>query len=245
MRSLSTAELLHVWETHLDAAPVNRSLALLNAAAATEEPDLDALTIGQRDARLLQLRESLFGSKLSNTANCPSCQEKVEWESDINDFKQQPQSNLDDTPLFQVLVDGFEVVFRLLVIADFFQLQAGWPIEENEKLLLQQCMVVIKKNGEPCQFEDLPAHIHEAVEERLANEDPQADIRISLACPVCLHEWQAPFSIERFLWSEIHEWIKDLLQEVYILAKHFGWSEREILSMSPQRRRLYLQMIFA
>ena len=43
--------------------------------------------------------------------------------------------------------------------------------------------------------------------------------------------------------QEIHAWAKRTLREVHTLASAYGWSEREILSMSAVRRALYLEMV--
>jgi len=51
------------------------------------------------------------------------------------------------------------------------------------------------------------------------------------------------FDILTYLWSEIEDWAQRLLLEVHTLALAYGWSERDILAMSPRRRRLYLEMV--
>ena len=43
--------------------------------------------------------------------------------------------------------------------------------------------------------------------------------------------------------SEIDAWARTILYQVHLLASVYGWSESEILALSPWRRHLYLQMI--
>ncbi|MEX6688174.1 hypothetical protein QTN47_11745 [Danxiaibacter flavus] len=242
MRSLTAPELLQVWENGLQHSQTDRSLALLQYASSKDDTNPATLSIGQRDARLLQLRKWMFGSKLLNTAVCPSCGEKVEWENDVNDFMLQHSHATSD---FQIKVDDFELRFRLPVSADIKQVQKGCTDEENELILLRQCLLEIKRDNEPCLVEDLPRYVLDALEERISKEDAQADITVLLTCPACAHEWLSHFDIQSYLWTEINAWAKNMVQEVYVLARHFGWSEHDILNMSPQRRQLYLQMIFA
>src|SRR5262245_3031909 len=65
MRALSGGELLAVWDLGPGRGLVERMLALLSAAC-DESPDaLAGLTIGERDARLLTLREWAFGPRVS------------------------------------------------------------------------------------------------------------------------------------------------------------------------------------
>jgi hypothetical protein len=51
------------------------------------------------------------------------------------------------------------------------------------------------------------------------------------------------FDIISFFWKEIDHWVKHLLLDVHVLAKAYGWSENDILEISPWRRRIYLEMI--
>lgn len=243
MRSLTGSELLQVWENGLQSSQTERSLALLKYASSKEDINPATLSIGRRDARLLQLRKWMFGSKLLNTAVCPACGEKVEWENDVNDF--MLQHSHDAVPDFQITVDDFELRFRLPVSSDMKRLQKDYTDEENELILLRQCVLEITRDNVTCLVDDLPRYVLDVVEERISREDAQADITVLLACPACAHEWLSHFDIQSYLWTEINAWAKNMIQEVYVLARHFGWSEHDILNMSPQRRQLYLQMIFA
>jgi hypothetical protein len=43
----------------------------------------------------------------------------------------------------------------------------------------------------------------------------------------------------------VEDWASRLLLEVHALASVYGWSERDVLNLSPRRRRLYLDMVGA
>ena len=53
------------------------------------------------------------------------------------------------------------------------------------------------------------------------------------------------FDIGAFFWSEIDAWAGRILQQVHVLASAYGWSERDVLALSPVRRQLYLGMVGA
>src|SRR4051812_44857224 len=106
MRALTTPELLQVWELGLQRSRVDRALTLLYIACSKDDGDPATLSIGQCDARLLQLREWMFGSKLLNTANCPACRQKVEWENNVKDFMLQSIVQSAPTKRFELSVDG-------------------------------------------------------------------------------------------------------------------------------------------
>jgi hypothetical protein len=80
MRPLSSAELLHAWEQGLAEPASRRAVALLSVACPEVSPEtVAAWSIGERDARLLTLREWTFGSHLLSVANCSACGERLEW----------------------------------------------------------------------------------------------------------------------------------------------------------------------
>ena len=89
----------------------------------------------------------------------------------------------------------------------------------------------------------LPESVIQALNRRIEELDPQAEVRINLCCPVCSYRWEVFFDIASFLWAEINEWAVRMLQTVHKLARAYGWSEREILNLSPVRRQLYLGMV--
>src|SRR5215469_17248151 len=79
MRPIPVPELLNVWERGLTALPYERALTILSAACPESSRDeLAQLSIGRRDARLLQLREWAFGADLVILTVCPSCQQVLE-----------------------------------------------------------------------------------------------------------------------------------------------------------------------
>src|SRR5215472_12486842 len=79
MHTLSTASLLDVWEDGLSRPPAQRAVELLAAAYPESSRESFAmLSIGQRDARLLALREELWGARMSAVAPCPNCRERLE-----------------------------------------------------------------------------------------------------------------------------------------------------------------------
>ena len=77
----------------------------------------------------------------------------------------------------------------------------------------------------------------------MANLDPDADINLALSCENCGKSWLTDFNIGTLLWDEIDAYARSLLAEVHSLASAYGWTESEILTLSPQRREIYLNMV--
>ncbi|MGO1500970.1 MAG: hypothetical protein ACTHWH_06760 [Marinobacter sp.] len=244
MKPLATEQLLNVWEQGLNQPLLQRALTLLVAAYPDRSPDAFAtMSIGQRDLLLLQLRERLFGQQLLNTAICPQCTERVEWQSRIADFVIAADSNHTNTDKFELKTEGYWLRFRLPNSLDIVAITTNGGAENPAQQLLLRCILEAEQGGVNCANEPLPDLVIQALAERIELLDPQADIRINLSCPGCSHSWFALFDIASFLWVEINGWAEQMLQAVYRLAAAYGWSERDILNLSPVRRQLYLGMV--
>src|SRR5437016_10180171 len=88
MHAHSATELLSVWELGNNQIPLQRALTMLAAASPEVSSDsLARLTIGQRDARLLALREMTFGSELTGVTDCPECRDKIELSFNCSDVR--------------------------------------------------------------------------------------------------------------------------------------------------------------
>jgi hypothetical protein len=224
MHALSATELLSVWESGSNQSPLLRALTILAAACPDASSEsLACLTIGQRDARLLALRERMFGAELTGITDCPECGENVELSFKCSDILSQPETEA-PTEL-SVQSDGREVRFRLPTSADLLAVNTSAQ-------LLERCLL---NRGNHQDF--VPVIL-----EKMSSADPMADIHFALNCPNCAHKWEAAFDIAAFLWREITAAARRLLREIHTLAFAYGWTESEILSLSSARRCAYLEM---
>ncbi|MET0461934.1 MAG: hypothetical protein ABW007_02225 [Chitinophagaceae bacterium] len=242
MRPLRSAELLDIWERFNRSNPVQKALSLLKVACSDGDPaDPALLNIGERDLRLLQLREWMFGSSMVNIASCPACRERLEWTTPIAALRYLPPPRA-DSPL-SFTYSNYAIFFRLPNTYDLAQIERLHHPERATKKILAACITAASRDGGVCEVADLPEDVFHLLDERMAEEDPQANIQMNLHCPHCSHEWQSRFDIVSYLWTEIDHWAKSMLLDIATLASAFGWSERDILSMSAHRRQLYLQII--
>ncbi len=244
MREPSAPELLGMWERGRTLAPLRRALELL-AAACPETPldTLAGLSIGQRDAKLLRLRERLFGQRVTGLVACSSCGGNVELTFDVQDVladsTKEPEAEV------SLSVEGYELRCRLPNSEDLAMAVEKQDLAGTRELILQRCLLSVRCDGRSAAYDQLPAAVLEVVSERLAEADPVADIQLAVSCPWCAHDWRAAFDIISFLWGEIDAWAKRVVYEVHTLARAYGWCERDILGLSAFRRQLYLQMVGA
>src|SRR6266851_9332143 len=88
MARLTASALLEVWERGRSLHPIDRALRLVAAAAPELPPDeIASLSLGERDARLLALREATFGGELPALADCPGCGERLEFDLSGGDLR--------------------------------------------------------------------------------------------------------------------------------------------------------------
>jgi hypothetical protein len=75
--------------------------------------------------------------------------------------------------------------------------------------------------------------------------DPLPALRLATPCPACGGESEHPVDLESVLVARLERRQRGLLREVHRLASRYGWTEREVMSLSAHRRRAYLEMIDA
>ena len=248
MAGLSDLDIVTVWSVAQPVHPAARGAALLRAVSPDSTFDEVArLPIGRRDARLLALRQQLFGSRLAAVTSCPACGLRVEAEIPLgslsvdaseNPRAQAPESGRPSTPSHVVASGDYRIEVRPPDTRDLVAI-AGAPDEESARaMLLGRCMT----GAEPAA---LPAEIVSDVVAAIAACDPGADVTIALACPECGHGWESSLDIAAFLWSEIDAAARRVLRDIHALAVAYGWSESEVLAIPPARRQLYLAMVSA
>jgi hypothetical protein len=243
VRAPSPSELLAAWERGVKRTPAERGVELL-ALASPETPtgELEALTVGERDRRLLDFRALVFGPELDGLAACPDCGERVAFSARVDAIRSQPARGAEE-PIV-LAVDGFRLRLRLPTSADLAAISRERDTGSAWARLLELCVVESRRYGAEAPVDTLPASVTEAVASRMAEADPQADVELELECPVCGNAWPATFDIAYFLWSELDGWSQRMLDDVHVLASAYGWSESEVLALGP-RRQLYLERVGA
>ncbi|RYE87733.1 MAG: phage baseplate protein [Hyphomicrobiales bacterium] len=216
-----------------------RALALLAAALPeTRVDELAGLSIGQRDASLLQLRELLFGPVLTAVTSCPSCGEQVE--STFRVAQVRVASDRPPDPSYAVDISGYRATFRLPNTCDLLKLADA---ETACDALFARCLTEVRDaDGAAVNPKSLTPAVIAGIAARMADADPQAEIELALVCPACEHRWPMVFDIAGFLWKELNAWALQTLRDVHTLARSYGWREADVLALSPTRRQAYLEL---
>jgi hypothetical protein len=235
----SEAEILRGFDLCDGHSDVDRAvLMLLWGYPERRLPELLALPIGARDSLLLALCERTFGDRVSGSALCPVCQQRSTFFLRASDLRLPPQQQ--ELPL--VLRHGdWELHYRLPTSYALRGAAACPDVESAADSIFRYCLLSARHKETPVSCTDLPIDICQRLGQALALADPQSEVLLSLRCAHCGHNWQSLFDIARFLWTELSHKAQRVFDEVHTLASKYGWSEQEILHMSPVRRRQYLQ----
>jgi hypothetical protein len=236
-RSLSPEKILEVWEAGRQQHELDRALTLLSAAyPGVSRDQLADLTIGERDGRLLWLREAVLGAGAAGISECPQCGDRVEFPLDTRTLEHAGEPS---STAREIEVNGTCVRFRLPTSRDMAEVLAAPEQSRGVRRLIERCVI------EPHVVDELSDEIVEALSQAILKADPRAEIIISLGCPNCGRRWELLFDIAHFFWNEIAAQAQRLVCEIDALARAYGWTEREILSLPAQRRRTYLEMLAA
>jgi hypothetical protein len=231
VQELSAAAVLDLWQAAERRRPVERALAL--AAAAGDAPraeELAALPVGRRDARILALHAALGGGALEATARCPGCGEQAEFEVDPEALLAAVREAPAPAP---VEVDGFVVAWRPPDSRDLAAAAGAGDAAAAERVLLERCVT------SPAS---LTAEARAALARAMAEADPLAEVLVGAACPGCGVEFVADVDVAGFVWAELRMHARRLLREVDALARAYGWTEAEVLSLDEHRRAAYLEL---
>lgn len=230
--ALTQPELLSIWERGEGARATRRALALLGGAAPDAAAENAAsMPIGRRDAALLDFRVALFGSTFAGITSCPACAADIELTFDASEVRRSPT----EQDLLELHIDDCIIDVRLPGTRDLIAIEHEMNLAHARDQLLARCI-----DRDPAS---LPQHVVDAILQTMAETDPQADVSLELTCPACEQVWREPFDIVTFLWTELASWARHLLADVHELASAYGWSESEILHLSPARRNVYLGML--
>jgi hypothetical protein len=236
---LSTRDIVRAWDWGQDKHPVDRALILLALACPELSHDtLADLTVGQRNGRLLALRERTLGPTLRSLASCESCGAALEFAVPIAALSDDDPAALEHS----LEHDGFRLRFRLPTSRDLAAVVGLDPAEAGRQLLVERCVLAAEYDGQPVAVGELPDALTAVLAEAVGDQDPLAEKRLRLTCAECGHRWSALFDIAAFFWTELDGVARRLMGDVATLARSYGWGEAEILAMSAARRQLYLEM---
>jgi hypothetical protein len=243
MLDLEEIDLFTAWERgRVASGSAGRALTLLAAACPDHSPaSLAQLTIGERDALLLTLREQLFGSRMRGLSNCAECNETLAIELDVQDLRVSAVGN--STIPMSVDEEDYVLSFRLPNTYDLLAIAGAGTVSSGRLILFDRLLISGTYKGTPVAPDKIPGTILNRMESSMAEAEPQADLQLNFVCDGCRCRNLTVFDIASYLWTEVEVWAIRTLREIHELARAYGWGEAEILRISPWRRRCYMELL--
>jgi len=229
---LGPRDVLAAWEAGSTQDRVRRAATLLAMVRGGLAGEAAALDIGSRDVLLAGLLCSVVGGHVPACADCPGCGVVLDVPVDAAAVAALPVHEPGEW--LCVVVDGVEVPFRLPTTADLIAV-GGLPADQARAVLLAACL-----GAEPGT---VPApETGAAVEMAMEQAAPAGAVDLIARCAGCGLESVLPLDVPALVWAEIEVQVSALLQDVHALATSYGWTEADVLELSPRRRALYLAM---
>jgi len=231
---------------------LSRCVRRIGGIEAARIDDIRDLTVGDREALLLHLRRLSFGERISSVTRCPApdCDEPMDLELEVRDLLLEPKEP-SAAPVGESRLDiagdaTWTVSYRAVTGADQEAIarRTRSGIEDAVQVLLDRCVLGITDiTGAPIPTGNAMGLLRNRLPQLLSDHDPQAEIRLSLRCPVCEHAFESIFDTASYLIAELSARGRTIFEEVHLIARRYHWSEEEILSLGVGRRRRYLALI--
>ncbi len=240
MQPLSDNDVLELWERGQRHSRHGRAMLLTEAALSELDTQACAqLPIGRRDTALLRLRMLTYGSTAACFLACPSCREDLEFELELDRLVLEPPDS--GASSGAVEYEGWSIAFGLPTTLDLHAVSVLDPGSARQALIGRLVTQAVHE-GMHIAVDELPDEVISLLEHELDRIDPQADVRLSQNCPACAHRFVAPFDIAEYLWTELDAHARELMREVHALARAYGWTEPDVLSLTRARRHAYLEL---
>ena len=250
MLALKGELLLAAWEAGLDKHPLDRGLLLLSIALPEcDHRQLAELTIAERNLLLLQLREATFGKTLQGFGTCSRCHAHLEFAAPVATIIEHLRTHFIKEPIVWS-EDGRQYRLRPVTTNDLLAATDAPSDTEAKDLLLKRCLCLTQESSESQTqaLSDellqaaLPAGIPHLVE-KFDELNASAELACAVRCPDCSNSEMLDLDVAQFVWIEVRSAAKRLLVEIHELAWAYGWSENEILRLTPQRRDAYIEIL--
>src|SRR5712691_11694415 len=156
--------------------PARRVTSVLAKCSNLAEPEAASLTVGEREALLLQLRRATFGERMACLLECPrpECREKMDLSITVADLLARQEGEV--SGIHEASFDGYLVRFRLPNGADQEAVAALAQTDDSQAVqaLLRRCVLEVARDGE--SPDAIPPAIVDRISDAMAALDPQAEI---------------------------------------------------------------------
>jgi hypothetical protein len=246
MQTLTRAGLLNLWETGCPMHPLDRALLAVEATAAKSAAAVADWPLGRRNRALAQLHATLFDRRLRGWTACPACRERLEFDVDAMALADRSETEGEQYITYHERRYRLPASRDLAALAAEFSSGSGSEPDLAARRLVERCHLTTEPRATQREASGTEPTLSETdideIGERMAAADPLAEILLHFDCPACSTPFEESLDLISFIWVEIERQALRLLRDVHTLAAAYGWSEPEILALTPARRAAYIEM---
>ena len=229
------ARALALWERAVGLDRWDRDDALLGALLGGPAAPQ---ALGARNAALLAIRNSVFDGQWPLRSRCPACGAELEFAADSLALARSLADIGTPASPASIPWHGDTMKLRVPMARDLRAISRHPDRCAAARALLARCIDGL----DPARLDD---EALDELERQIEALDPAAVVSFDLACPDCSHRWSAAVDVAEAVWSELRLAAERTLTDVDALARAYGWTEDEVLRLSPARRAAYLQLVEA
>jgi hypothetical protein len=238
---------------------LSRCLKRIGSRAAVNSSLVRDLLVGDRDYLIIRLRQISFGAKVDAVMRCPNslCGTRMDVTFSLDDIQIERKTvaarfftmQLSSAAAYHDRAGGEhrEVEFRLPTGADQ---ESAAPVFrlDKERGLARTLARCIRRIGDIDAIDEafvasLPVATRNEIEIEMERRAPQVEIELDARCPECRTAFESAFDFTAFFALEMPDRFQDLERAVHFLARHYHWSEQEILSLTRRKRRRYVELL--
>ncbi len=195
------------------------------------------LCVTDLDALLLLLRQMIFGDLIRADIICPAqdCGKRIDIAFRIKEYlahhhprKARGVEAAHEAGWFRLC--GTPVSFRLPNGGDQVMV-AQAPRPERE--LIRRCI----------RPADVSSHLVKRVETAMEAMAPSLSHNLQGQCYECGMRVDMYFDIQRFVLQELRNQATFIYEDIHLLAKHYHWTQAEILALPRSRRAHYTELL--
>jgi hypothetical protein len=235
MPGLDPRHLLEIWEDGSVQGPVSRAVILLAAIRGEQVATAAEVDVGTRDVHLAKMLAEIAGTVVPAIADCGRCGALLDVPVDLTAICALPVHEPGEA--LTAAAGDRRVSFRLPTSRDLLAL-SGLPAAAARRALLARCLGLTPGS----LTGDHAGPLGEAVEEAMEVAAPAGAVDLMVQCPGCGAGMSLPLDLPELLWAEIEAQVSEVLEDVHALAAAYGWTEADVLALTPMRRAAYLAM---